>query len=107
LGLSVLVEVHNEREMKAALELKAQLLGINNRNLKTLQISLDTSRALVKMAPHGSVLVCESGIEKSAEISEMRELGFSGFLIGTILMKSEDPGLALSRLLKGVSHGAS
>jgi indole-3-glycerol phosphate synthase len=98
-GLSVLVEVHDEAEMKVALELKAPMIGINNRNLKTLKISLDTSRNLARLAPKATVLICESGIEKASEISEMQQLGFSGFLIGTSLMKTSDPGKALSQLL--------
>jgi indole-3-glycerol phosphate synthase len=99
-GLSVLVEVHDEAEMKIALSLKAPLIGINNRNLKTLKISLDTSRGLAPLAPQGTVLICESGIEKASEMSEMHRLGFSGFLIGTSLMKTSDPGKTLSGLLK-------
>ena len=82
LGLSALVEVHDELELDAAIRLGATLIGVNNRNLKDLSISLDTSRRLVRRAPQGAVLVCESGIEKAEEILEMRDLGFSGFLDG-------------------------
>jgi indole-3-glycerol phosphate synthase len=99
LGLSILVEVHNEGELQVAIELGSKLIGVNNRNLKNLQISLDTSRRLAKLAPESAVLVCESGIEKVSEISEMSALGFSGFLIGTSLMKTNDPGKTLAGLL--------
>jgi indole-3-glycerol phosphate synthase len=104
LGLSVLVEVHDKAEMERAIRLRASLIGINNRNLKTLQISLDTSRELASLPRKKAVLVCESGIEKASEVLEMKALGFSGFLIGTSFMKTGDPGEALANLRKEVGR---
>lgn len=87
LGLDVLVEVHNAEEMKIAESIGAKIVGINNRNLKTFEVSLDVSRRLASMAPPNTVLISESGISQMNEISELRELGFSAFLIGETLMR--------------------
>jgi indole-3-glycerol phosphate synthase len=100
LGLRALVEVHDEEEMAIAVRLGAPLIGINNRNLKTLKISLETSKRLVSLAPPQSILVCESGIESSEQIREMMKLGLTRFLIGTSFMKTGSPGAALSQLLR-------
>jgi indole-3-glycerol phosphate synthase len=100
LGLAALVEVHDEAELEIAAQVGADLIGINNRNLKTLKISLETSLRLAPLAPQGATLISESGISLASEIMHLRESGFSGFLIGTSFMKSGNPGAALAALLK-------
>jgi indole-3-glycerol phosphate synthase len=100
LGLSALVEVHNEDELEQALTAKAKLIGINNRNLKTLQIDLETSKRLAKRAlANGATIVCESGLKTKKDIDDMRPFGFHGFLIGSSLIKTGHPGKALAELI--------
>jgi indole-3-glycerol phosphate synthase len=103
LGLSVLVEVHNAEELDIAFKVGASLIGINNRDLKSLKVSLETSFELMKgLSPEsGRSFVSESGISDPAQVSRLREAGFSGILVGTSLMKYPDPGLALKKLLAG------
>lgn len=99
-GLASLVEVHDERELETALKLGARIIGVNNRDLKTLKVDLDVSRRLAAAA-RGSkaILLAESGLGSRAEIDELVGLGFKGFLIGTSFMKSGRPGAALAELL--------
>ncbi len=99
LGMSCLVEVHDEAEMALAADVPAEIIGVNNRDLRTMEVSLDTSRRLVSLAPPGTVLVSESGIQTGAEVAELRRLGFHGCLVGTSLMRSKDPAAALVELL--------
>jgi indole-3-glycerol phosphate synthase len=99
LGLETLVEVHDEAEMKTASRLGAKLIGVNNRNLKTMEVSLMTSERLADLAPKGAVLISESGLSRLEDLERLSKLGFHGFLIGTSFMKSGTPGRALSRLL--------
>lgn len=101
LGLSTLVEVHNEDELKIALRCGADIIGINNRNLKTMKVSLETSKKLVRHVPQGITLISESGIISRVQIDELKNLGFNGFLIGTTLMKTYCPGKALASLIGG------
>ncbi|MBR1943574.1 indole-3-glycerol-phosphate synthase [bacterium] len=102
LGLEVLLEVHNEDEMKAALTLNTKFVGVNNRNLKTLQVSLDVARNLSKYITPDKIFVCESGLNSSEEISEMIRLGYNSFLIGSHFMKSENQGEALKEIISGI-----
>ena len=99
LGLKCLVEVHNEEELAIAARAGAEIIGVNNRDLSDLTVSLETSRRLASQAPPGALLVSESGIESGADIAELGALGFCGFLVGTTLMRSPDPALALAQLL--------
>ncbi len=101
LGLSTLIEVHDEAELKGAISLNPDLVGINNRNLKTLEVSLDVSRNLIQtINPAIEIpLISESGIKTSAEVRELRELGFSGCLVGSSLMGTVAPGEALRTIL--------
>jgi len=98
LGLDVLVEVHNAPELEKALELKTPLLGINNRNLKTFEVTLQTTLSLLSMAPKNKILVTESGIMTQADVQLMREHQVNAFLVGEAFMRASDPGLALSEL---------
>lgn len=87
-GLDVLVEVHTLEELKKAEKLGAKIIGVNNRDLHSFKVSLDVSRELIKHAPQNAFMVCESGLSIKEEILEMKDLGFSGFLIGETLMRS-------------------
>jgi indole-3-glycerol phosphate synthase len=104
LKLTPLVEVRNERELFSALELGALCIGVNNRNLETMQINLETSRGLIGSLSlaqrEGLTLIAESGIYNHAQINELSELGFNAFLVGTSLMRDKQPEQALRRLLR-------
>jgi len=100
LNLEALVEVHDERELESARAAGATLVGINNRDLRTLAVSLETSRRLAPRAAPGMTLISESGLSTGAELRELRGHGFSGFLIGGALMQSGAPGEALARLIE-------
>ena len=98
LGLDVLVEVHNAPELEQALELKTPLLGINNRNLKTFEVTLQTTLSLLPKVPKDKILVTESGILSSADVQLMRDKQINAFLVGEAFMRATDPGAALSEL---------
>ena len=91
LAMDALVEAHTREEMRRAVECSARLIGVNNRNLATFEVSLDTSIELAALAPAGTVLISESGIERSDDVERLREAGYRGFLIGETLMKSNNP----------------
>ena len=99
LGLTPLVEVHNEAEMQAAVDLGASLIGVNNRDLKTLSTDLKTSQRLAPLAPPGAILICESGLSRGEDLKHAQGWGYSGFLIGSHLMATGQPGQALGHLL--------
>ena len=98
LGLDVLVEVHNAPELEQALELNTPLLGINNRNLKTFEVTLQTTLSLLSMVPSNKTLVTESGILNRADVQLMRDNQINAFLVGEAFMRAQDPGSALSEL---------
>jgi indole-3-glycerol phosphate synthase len=98
LGLDVLVEVHNLDELERALQVPAPLLGINNRNLRTFDVTLDTTLALKDAVPRDRRLVTESGIVTVADVRRMRDAGIDAFLVGETFMRERDPGEALQRL---------
>ena len=98
LGLAVLVEVHDAAELDRALRLKTPLLGINNRNLRTFEVSLQTSLDLLPRIPAGRLAVAESGILARADVSRLREAGVPAFLVGEAFMRASDPGAALAAL---------
>ncbi len=99
IGLSVLIEVHNKAELQKALKLKSRLIGVNNRNLKTFEISLETSKTLAPIIPQDKIIICESGVCTKNDIAQMQEIGINSFLIGESLMRQDDIGLALRELL--------
>ena len=99
-GLASLVEVHSEEELDAAVEIGAKIIGINNRNLRTFEVSLETTRRLAPKLPRGVIAVCESGIRKRADLLDLARHGVSCFLIGEQLMSADDPGRRLAALLK-------
>jgi indole-3-glycerol phosphate synthase len=98
LELDALIEVHTHDEMQRAIDCGANLIGVNNRNLHTFDVSIDTSLSLAREAPPGIVLVSESGLNNSADLARLRQAGYRGFLIGESLMRSEDPETALRDL---------
>jgi indole-3-glycerol phosphate synthase len=95
LGMDVLVEVHNELELARALAAGASLIGVNNRNLHTFEVSLETSLNLVLKAPSDAILVSESGLQSARDLALLRDAGYRGFLIGESLMRAESPVTAL------------
>jgi indole-3-glycerol phosphate synthase len=98
LGMDVLVEVHDGDELNAALRLKTQLLGINNRNLRTFEVTLDTTLGLLPNIPAERLVVTESGILAPADVKRMRDANVHAFLVGEAFMRAPDPGTELRRL---------
>jgi len=97
--MTALVEVHDEEELKPTVASGARLIGVNNRNLRTFDVSLDTALRLADKIPAGVVRVAESGIHSSADVARLRAAGYQVFLVGEHLMKSGDPAGALRALL--------
>ena len=98
LGMAVLVEVHDAAELKRALSLKTPLIGINNRNLRSFETSLQTTLDLLPQVPPGRIVVTESGILAEPDVARMRAAGVHVFLVGEALMRSRNPGSELARL---------
>jgi indole-3-glycerol phosphate synthase len=100
LGLDVLVEVHDAPELERALRLKTPLVGVNNRNLRTFEVSLDTTLELRDRIPVGRLLVTESGILGREDVRRMRAAGVHAFLVGEAFMRAPEPGVALQGLFE-------
>ena len=98
LDMAVLVEVHDAAELARALELKTPLIGVNNRNLKTFEVSLDTTLTLRHEIPAGRLLVSESGIQSRDDVLRLAAAGVNAFLVGESFMRADDPGLALAQM---------
>jgi indole-3-glycerol phosphate synthase len=99
LGLDVLCEAHSEEELRRAVDAGSDLIGVNNRDLRTFRVDVNTVLQLADMIPEDVVSVAESGIDKGADIARLRAAGYQAFLIGESLMKAESPGEALTSLL--------
>ena len=98
LGMAALVESHDARELEAALDAGARVLGINNRDLRTFEVDLGTTERLAAMVPEECLLVAESGVHTRADIERLTAAGADAALVGTALMRADDPGEALRRL---------
>ncbi len=98
LRMSVLVEVHDEAELERALRLKTPLIGVNNRNLRTFEVSLDNTLNLLPGLPGDRIVVSESGIHTAQDVARLRAAGVKAFLVGEAFMRAEDPGRALAGL---------
>lgn len=98
-SMAALVEVHNRRELDMAVAAGSDLIGVNNRNLATFEVTLETSLQLAEFMPAGALRVSESGIHDGRDIARLRAAGYQAFLVGEHLMKAEDPAEALARLV--------
>ena len=98
LGMGVLVETHDGDELTAALRLKTRLLGINNRNLRTFEVSLENTLGLLDRIPDDKLVITESGIMVPADVERMRTANVHAFLVGEAFMRADDPGAELARL---------
>ncbi|MBI5275098.1 MAG: indole-3-glycerol phosphate synthase TrpC [Burkholderiales bacterium] len=98
LDMAVLVEVHDRDELQRALKLKTPLVGVNNRNLRTFEVSLDTTLSMLGDMPADRLVITESGILATSDVEKMRSAGVNAFLVGEAFMRAEDPGEALSSL---------
>jgi indole-3-glycerol phosphate synthase len=101
IGLDVLVEVHESQELVVALDLGARMVGVNNRNLRTLQVDVQASETLITLMPSGVVAISESGLRIPADVLRLRALGYRAFLIGERFMATDNPGAELRKLLQG------
>lgn len=97
-GMAALIEVHDDAELDAAMASGAEIVGVNNRNLHTFEVALETSLRLAERMPRGVVKIAESGIRSRADVHTLRAVGFDAFLVGEHLMKSADPAVALREL---------
>jgi indole-3-glycerol phosphate synthase len=98
--LDVLVEVHDERELEVALKCDADLIGVNNRNLRTLEVDVDASLRLAARIPPDVVAVAESGLKSAEDLDHLHAAGYRAFLIGERFMTAPDPAAALRALLE-------
>ena len=106
LGMDALVEVHTEEELQRACDCGATLIGVNNRDLRTFRVSLETSARLIQAAPPDVVCISESGLESGDDLRKLARLGFLGFLIGEMLMRATDPQKVLRDLLNEAGTGS-
>jgi indole-3-glycerol phosphate synthase len=100
-GLDAVVEVHDEHQLAIAIDAGARIIGVNNRNLRTLEVDVHASERLIAQMPADIVAISESGLKSAEEIRRLRYLGYRAFLIGERLMSSKDPGKELAGLLAG------
>ncbi len=100
LGMDVLIEVHDEEELQRSLPLKQMLVGINNRNLRTFETSLDTTLRMLELIPEGRIVVTESGIHSADDVKLMRNHNVNAFLVGEAFMRAEEPGERLAELFR-------
>ena len=102
-GLDVLVEVHNAEELAIAADAGATIIGVNNRNLRTLEVDVKASEELIARMPKGAIAISESGLRTEDDLIRLRALGYQAFLVGERFMATPDPGAALKELLAGVA----
>jgi indole-3-glycerol phosphate synthase len=104
--IDALVEVHDEQELQRALDCGARLVGVNNRDLKTMEVSLETSLRLAEWIPDDVIRVSESGLRRGEDLVRLRGAGYQAFLVGEHLMQAPEPGLALEELIREAGGGA-
>ena len=102
IGLEVLIEIHDENELKKCLTNTIDIIGVNNRNLKTFEVDINTSIKLSNMIPKNYLTISESGISNYDEIIKLRKYGFKGFLIGELFMKNNNPGKEVLNLIQNI-----
>ena len=102
IGLEVLIEIHDENELKKCLTDTIDIIGVNNRNLKTFEVDINTSIKLSNMIPENYLTISESGISNYDEIIKLRKNGFKGFLIGELFMKNNNPGKEVLNLIQNI-----
>ncbi|WP_431274987.1 indole-3-glycerol phosphate synthase TrpC [Variovorax ureilyticus] len=100
LGMAVLVEVHDRAELERALKLRTPLIGVNNRNLRTFEVSIQTTIDLLAEVPEGRLLVTESGISSREDVAKLRAAGVHAFLVGEAFMRADEPGEALAEMFR-------
>ena len=100
-GLDVLVEIHDLDELPIALDAGASIVGVNNRNLRTLAVDTEVSRKAVELIPDDTIAVAESGLKTPDDLAQLKASGYDAFLVGERLMTTDDPGRALGELLRG------
>lgn len=105
LGLDVLVEVHDPAELQVAIDTGAQIIGVNNRNLRTLDVDVHASETLIARMPADVIAVSESGLRTADDLTRLRQLGYRAFLIGERFMTADDPGAMLKQLLASLEKG--
>lgn len=106
LGLAALVETHDEREVERAVDCGAEIIGVNNRDLDTFRVSLDTSLRLRPLIPPTVIAVAESGIDSPNDVAQLVDAGFHAMLVGEALVRADDPGARLHELLSAAGHQA-
>ena len=106
-GLDALVEVHDETDLDRAMSAGADLIGVNSRNLRTLEVTLDVTHSLARKIPRGVVKVAESGLRTREDIAALMADGYDAFLVGERLMTAPDPGAALSALVAPIENSAA
>jgi indole-3-glycerol phosphate synthase len=99
LRMAAVVEVHDQRELRTAVDAGADVIGVNNRNLRTFEVALETSLRLVEEIPAGVVKISESGIDSAADVRRLMDAGFDAFLVGEHLLKAASPAAALRGLI--------
>lgn len=99
LTMDVLVEIHDAKELERALDMGADMIGVNNRNLKTMEVTIKTSEELIKQIPENIIKISESGIHTHEQIQSLSRCGFNGFLVGESLMRQDDIGVAVQKLM--------
>ncbi len=104
LSLDVLLEVHNQQELEKSIMPSLDMLGVNNRNLKTFEVSTDISKSLSSQIPDDFIKVSESGISSIEAIKDLKQYGYKGFLIGETFMKTENPGASAVQFIKALHH---
>ena len=103
LGMDALIEVHTEEELQRAADCGATLIGVNNRDLRTFEVSLGTSARLIQYAPPDVICISESGLDSADDLRRLRDLGYGGFLIGEVLMRAAEPDRTLRELLEAAN----